>query len=564
MNTNLNPLTTNKIVRARAYVRVSLVGDRKDTLLSDKVQLDDAKRYAEFCGFGFDAAASVANADLSVSGFRKPWRTRPGLMAHYEAAKRGEYDALIFFKISRLARNVREALDMIDAFEKVGVSFHFVAERIDSSSAQGRFLRNVLLSAAEMQSEDISEFLKSTVARRAREGRLQGATPVWIRKVGKEREGGVRYELIPDQVENVRRLIELRLQGTGYDKIAQRLNEEGRRTVQGKYWTGGMAFKYLRPDYIETMLGTGFYGRDTSEPLRIPNAFPAILTQAEADRVLAVQKLYSEEFGRKPIQGLDWMKNKRNNGRYSASSAHLLSSILFCPHCGARMVPHQRGSKAEGTQAFRYVCPRRVSSRDIHPSGMTMVHAPSLEDAVLRVLRGVLTRPLELPKTKKPRAQAEGLEAIQTKIDRLVNLHLDGKIGETDFNRVYAELAFEKERMQIAAVGNVPHEHHAQAVELVAKSELTRAQLRQLVLLMVERIEAPVQIEGVTIRVDRKTLRRLARITLRFPTVDGDMEFLAAIYDRDFEGIRRFVPVKPGDTGNLRDLIGERPYERLR
>ena len=177
----------DKPVRARAYIRVSLVGKaRKDNLLSDAMQLDAARKYAEYEGMNFDEEASLAHADLDVSGFRKPWRQRPGLLAHYEAAKRGEFDCLIFYKISRLARNVREALDMIEAFEKLGVSFHFVAEKIDSTSAQGRFLRNVLLSAAEMQSEDTSAFLKSACQQRAKEGRLQGATPAWIRKVEKK------------------------------------------------------------------------------------------------------------------------------------------------------------------------------------------------------------------------------------------------------------------------------------------------------------------------------------------------------------------------------------------
>lgn len=371
MNTRTNPnsnhsTTTNKVIRARAYVRVSLVGkDRKDTLQSDAMQIDEARRYSEYLGFSFDEEASRTNADLDVSGFRKTWRSRPGLMAHYEAAKRGEYDVLVFFKISRLARNVREALDMIDAFEKVGVSFHFVAERIDSSSAQGRFLRNVLLSAAEMQSEDISEFLKSTVARRAREGRLQGATPVWIRKVGKGNDA--TYEAIPEQVEAIRRLIELRLQGVGYIKAAKLLNEEGYRTVNSKDWTGGMTYKYLQPTWVETMLGTGFYGRESGEPFRIPDALPPIITQEEADRLMAVQRLYSDDYGRKPVQGLDWMINKRRkNGRRSADAVHILSGILFCPYCGARMVIHMTSAKEGRACPVRYICPRYISSAELH------------------------------------------------------------------------------------------------------------------------------------------------------------------------------------------------------
>ncbi|RYD60791.1 MAG: hypothetical protein EOP84_36540 [Verrucomicrobiaceae bacterium] len=99
-------------------------------------------------------------------------------------------------------------------------------------------------------------------------------------------------------------------------------------------------------------------------------------------------------------------------------------------------------------------------------------------------------------------------------------------------------------------------------MELVNKAGLTREELRQLVLLMVERVDAPLTMEGITIRVDRKTLRRLAKVTLRFPTAEGDVEYLAAIYENDFTGIRRFVPMRAGDKEGLRLLIGERPQQR--
>ena len=551
--------TTNKIIRARGYVRVSLVGkDRKDTLQSDAMQIDEARRYADYLGFSFDEEASKLHADLDVSGFRKAWRTRPGLMAHYEAAKRGEFDVLVFFKISRLARNVREALDMIAAFEKVGVSFHFVAERIDSTSAQGRFLRNVLLSAAEMQYEDISEFLKSTVARRAREGRLQGTPPIWIRKTGKERDGGVKYELIPDQVEAIHRMIELRLQGTGYVRIAKRLNEEGYRTVTGKFWREGNVFKYLQPTWIETMLGTGFYGRDTNEPLRIPGSLPAILTQEEADRLLAVQRLYSDDYGRKSVQGLDWMVNKRRKvGRRSADTIHLLSGILFCPICGARMIATSK-DKRNRDNYFAYVCPNYITRADIHVKGLSSVNSSSMEDAVLRVLRAVLKMPDAPIETKPRKRTVNALEALQKKIDRLVNLHLDGKIEDGDFKRIYTELVVEKEALQTATGRDPSAELRAQAMELASKGQLTREELRQLVLIVVERVDAPITIEGVTIRSDRRTLRRLAKVKVKVPNLEGVDEYLSAIYHDEYGGRRTFIPVKEGQKPDLKMLIGDR------
>jgi len=537
-------------LRARAYIRVSHVGKaRADNLISDAMQLDEARRYASFTNLELDEEASKLNADLDVSGFRKPWRQRPGLMRHYQDAQRGAFDCLIFYKISRLGRNVREALDMIKAFEDLGVSFHFVAERIDSSSAQGRFLRLILLGAAEMSSEDTSAFLKATCERKAREGRLQGGgVPAWIKWLGPN-----QYELIPEQVAAIRRLIELRTAGQGYMKAAQTLNEEGYRTTRGKYWTHGMTFKYLQPDWIETMTGTGFYGRGTQDAIRIPNAFPAIITLTEAEQVTAIQNLYSADSGRKIQGGLDWMVNRRRKtGRYSASTVHLVSSILFCPSCGARMIATQHNRPNQESTPSMYRCPRYKSRADIHVPALNSIDALNLEDAVLRVVRGILVMPPDpIANKSKPGKAKNTLEDLQVRIDRLVNLHLDGRIQDSDFKRLYSELMAEREMEQSRSIEDHSAQFHTQALELAGKDELTRAELRQLVLLIVERVEAPIQIPGITIRPDKRTLRKLAKVKLRFPTADGNLEFLAPIYFQNYTGPRTFVPV----DGDFKSLI---------
>ncbi len=531
--------STTKVLRARAYIRVSHVGKaRQDSLLSDVMQLDESRRYAEYLGFAFDEDSSKTHSDIDVSGFRKPWRQRPGLMAHYQAAERGEFDVLIFYKISRLARNVKEALDMISAFESLGVAFHFVAEKVDSTSGHGRFVRNVLLSAAEMQSEDTSEFLRAACERRAREGRLQGgATPAWIC-----RSASGELDLIPEQVEAIGRMVDLRLSGMGYVRIAQALNAEGYRTVNGQYWTHGMTYKYLQPTWIKTMLGAGFFGRGATEPIEIPHAYPPILTQDEADRLLTVQRLYSEDYGRKPVGGLDWMVSKRRKiGRYSASSIHLLSSIVYCPHCGARMVASSRSDIEHRSTPFKYGCPHYMTRTELHRKGLNSVAAEALEDAVLRVLRGALAMPPR-PIESKPRIarQAKSLDAIQTKIDRLVTMHLDGKLNDADFDRAYAELLDAREKQQ--EHDSVPRsaERQLRAQSLGSKSELSREELRQLVLLMIERVEAPITIAGHMVRSGSRHLRRFARIRLSFPRADDQIQFLAPIHTSQYQREREY------------------------
>lgn len=529
--------TSTSTRRAVAYIRVSHVGNRKDNLVSDKMQLVEAQRYAKYEGFDFDEVQSKACADLDVSGFRKPWRQRPGLMRLYEAARRREFDVLIFFKISRLARNVREALDMINAFEQEGVAFHFVAEKIDSSSAQGRFLRTVLLAAAEMQSEDIGAFIRSAGECRAKDGRLHGgAVPIWMRRDGEE------IQLIPDQVDAIRRIVELRMSGLGYVKIAKKLNGEGRRTANGRYWTHGMTYKYLQPSWIKTMTGTGFFGRDREAAIEIPGIFPRILSDEEAEALLALQLLYSQDYGRKPVSGLDWMISKgRKRGRYSASTVHLLSSLIFCPHCGGRMVASFRGQAENRATPFNYSCPHAVTRGEVHAGQTCSVAANGVEDAVLRVVRQALVMPPASNAKPKPQTEKRSIDKLQGKIDHLVNMHLDGRIEEDDFKRTYSDLIQQKEALQAQLQVSASSQQDF-AMRIAEREEPTREELRQLILIMVDRIEAPITLLGHTVREDKSSLRRFARITLKFPTALGNQTFIAGIYRSNFTGERTCIP----------------------
>jgi len=139
-------------------------------------------------------------------------------------------------------------------------------------------------------------------------------------------------------------------------------------------------------------------------------------------------------------------------------------------------------------------------------------------------------------KTGKADRAAKTLESIQVRIDRLVTTHLYGRISELDFEPHYRDLVAEKENEQLRLTTDPRPAMHLQAQKLAKKGELSREELRQLVLLAVERVEAPITLEGVSIRPGKKTPRKLARITLTLPTSDGEAEFWSPIYSQNFDG----------------------------
>ena len=80
-------------------------------------------------------------------------------------------------------------------------------------------------------------------------------------------------------------------------------------------------------------------------------------------------------------------------------------------------------------------------------------------------------------------------------------------------------------------------ENREQALKLAAGDEITRPQLRQLILLLVEKVESPVYVEDRFVREKAKTgLRRYARVTLKEPIGTGERVFLSAIYTSRYKG----------------------------
>lgn len=99
-------------------------------------------------------------------------------------------DVIIVTKYDRLARSLRDLIDIVEAIRERGAGFRSLGEDIDTTTPAGRLVFHVFGSIAEFERERIVE--------RTKEG-LEAA-----RKRG--RVGGRRHALNPDQREAARRM----------------------------------------------------------------------------------------------------------------------------------------------------------------------------------------------------------------------------------------------------------------------------------------------------------------------------------------------------------------------
>ena len=118
-----------------------------------------------------------------------------------------------------------------------------------------------------------------------------------------------------------RRIFDIALQGQSNLDIVKTLNSEGIPTVNGKRWLKTTIHAMLTDEAYTGTLVWGANAKDKAEPVRVEDAFPAIVTKQEFRRIARMMK------ARAP---------KKMNPR-RAASPYLLSGLLKCETCAKAM-----------------------------------------------------------------------------------------------------------------------------------------------------------------------------------------------------------------------------------
>jgi DNA invertase Pin-like site-specific DNA recombinase len=159
--------TTTK-TRAVAYVRVS-TDKQADHGVSLEAQQAKVRTYADL--YDLDLVEVVVDAGASAKTL-----DRPGLTRVLSMLKRGEVDAVVVMKLDRLTRSVADLGTLVDTyFQKAALLS--VSEQIDTRTAGGRLVLNVLASVAQWEREAIGERTSVAMKHKASKGERVGAIP---------------------------------------------------------------------------------------------------------------------------------------------------------------------------------------------------------------------------------------------------------------------------------------------------------------------------------------------------------------------------------------------------
>lgn len=89
-----------------------------------------------------------------------------------------EGDTVVVESISRLARNTRDLLSLVDTFTKLGVEFISQKENINTDTVQGRFILCLFSALAELERESILQRQAEGIAIAKANGVYKGRKPL--------------------------------------------------------------------------------------------------------------------------------------------------------------------------------------------------------------------------------------------------------------------------------------------------------------------------------------------------------------------------------------------------
>lgn len=154
------------------YTRVSEQGRRSDEeLLSHEIQRDKVTKYLAAVDV---KASSERFEDTDRSGGKM---SRPAFDRAVQGVLEGRYGGIAVARLSRFARTVREALELIERIEAAGGTVIAVDVKLDTSTAIGRAILTVLLAFNTLEREQAIEQAALTAELKLSRGEALGGKP---------------------------------------------------------------------------------------------------------------------------------------------------------------------------------------------------------------------------------------------------------------------------------------------------------------------------------------------------------------------------------------------------
>ncbi|MDA2756314.1 recombinase family protein [Bacillus cereus group sp. Bc005] len=226
------------------YVRVST--DRDEQISSVENQIDICRNWLERNGFTWNEKCVFKDEGISGTLFVN----RPAIQLLLQKAKAKEIDMVVFKSISRLARDLKDSLEIREVLLAHNVRIISVEEGYDSVKAGKNDMAFELWSLFSAQySRTLSSSITAALAVKVRRGEHIGRVPYGYDRIDQ------RLIINKEEANVVRKIYKWYNSGWGFKKITNELNKLGVKSKRKSIWQMTSVQRILRnPIYKGTFI----------------------------------------------------------------------------------------------------------------------------------------------------------------------------------------------------------------------------------------------------------------------------------------------------------------------
>lgn len=401
--------------RFAEYLRFS--SSPQDKLSSPEAHQRENRAYVERVG-----GAIVATYRDTISG---RVRERAGLDQLLADCRRGLFDAVVIYDITRAGRKALVTHQIAEEIISAGVELHSALHgqyQFDDEMGEFRFGADALFAQVDYQRTVRRLYDSRIQAAQAGQGLPTGRLPYGLRRVYDPQTGRPRAEYDPVLKDVPRMIFEWADQGIGTVRICKRLHELGYPAPMQPYWQSDTILKMLRnPAYTGEWRHT--YRRKKGGPVEVIIRLPPLVDRDLFERVQA-----------------RLARLKRGGRKASWHAVYRLIGMLLCSRCGRRL---KIGGNRQWPRSCVVYCPK-LGCPGVGYHRYSALEAACLalaDEAIKRKTTVLPVFPVPLPPQPNP-ARLKSLEARRAKIQQGWELGLyTAEEAKKRLEEVQAEMA---------------------------------------------------------------------------------------------------------------------------
>lgn len=345
-------------------------------------------------------------------------------------SKKDNIRYVLVFKLSRFARNTSDTAKYLQELASFGIGLLGVKDGIDTSTATGKMIANIMGAVAEVELENIHEQTLAGRQQKARSGLWNGAQAPFGYAIENK-----SLVVCPEEAEIVKEIFRLYSEeGQTIRYITKKLNDEGMKREQ----RGNTRFSVFTERTVRSILknpiyeGKIAYGRRHTVKVEGTNNETKVVKQKDESKIILVEGVHEAIISPEMFEkaGAKLSENIRHRKtRSDSTTVYPLTGLIKCPDCGKNIFgytapPRPRKNGKEGFYP-RYISYRCISGRERNGVSCSLANkyysGTKLEKEVRDVIASMVTIPEFVELVSKKVDCATDLKALKKKRDAVIS-----------------------------------------------------------------------------------------------------------------------------------------------